>query len=274
VVSEDGLTKRGLNPYSNQWDILATRTTSKQAWIPHPPFDELDKTGNLKFDISKYKTAKHSARQLMGWDAAIRRADQDDQPIRWCVLTEGSLDAGRIGPGGLTLMGKSISKGNAIKAVCNFHLVLTAFDNDTAGIAATEQISQAFANFQGRSSQLKHVERLIIPTGKDLGDLDLLRQTINREMRHLDVFNARSRAGANVPEASWLGKWPFNRGAGLVRISKKVMHRSIVCWFRTVFRSLTCSHRNVANRRAIVRARPRTPNHTHNHTHTTTHTQP
>lgn len=191
VVSEDGLTKRGLNPYSNQWDILATRATAKQAWIPYPPFDEIDEEGRLKFDLSKYKTAKHSARELMGWDAAIRRADQGDQPIRWCVLTEGPLDAARVGPGGLALMGKSISNDNAMKVVGNFHLVLTAFDNDTAGNAATEQISQALLKFPSRSSQLKHVEPLVIPTGKDLGDLDqsaaddLVPQTINRAMRHL-----------------------------------------------------------------------------------------
>jgi hypothetical protein len=42
VESEDGLTKRGLNPYTFQWDVVATRATAKQAWIPHPPFDEVE----------------------------------------------------------------------------------------------------------------------------------------------------------------------------------------------------------------------------------------
>jgi hypothetical protein len=191
VVSEDGLTKRGLNPYTNEWDVLATRATAKQAWIPYPPFDELDQEGQLRFAISKYKTAKHSARQLMGWDAAIRRADQDDHPIRWCVLTEGPLDAGRIGPGGIALMGKSISGENANKVVSNFDLVLTACDNDKAGLEATERISQELNRIKGRNSRLRHVGKLVIPTGKDLGDLDqtvaddILRQTINRAMRHL-----------------------------------------------------------------------------------------
>lgn len=62
--------------------------------------------------------------------------------------------------------------------------------------------------------QIKHVEPLIIPTGKDLGDLDqtvaddLVRQTINRAIRHL---SAGRRVGVDAAEVSWLGKWLFNR---------------------------------------------------------------
>jgi hypothetical protein len=76
----------------------------------------------------------------MGWDAAIARANEDEDPIRWCVLTEGPLDTARIGPGGLILMGKSISPENAMKVANNFHLVLTAFDNDISGKEATGKI--------------------------------------------------------------------------------------------------------------------------------------
>jgi hypothetical protein len=171
VESEDGLTKRGLNPYSNQWDILATRATAKQAWIPYPPFDELDEEGNLKFDISKYKTAKHSARELMGWDGAIKRADEDSDPIRWCVLTEGPLDGARVGPGGLIIMGKSLSQANAEKVAANFHLVLTGFDNDKYGREATQKISATLFGCRQHNPIVGCVDQLIIPDGKDLGEM-------------------------------------------------------------------------------------------------------
>jgi hypothetical protein len=100
-VTPDGLNKYGLHPYTEEWSHLATRATAKQAWMPVPPFDEVDEDGHIKFAPSKYKTAKHSGRELMGWDGAIKRADEDDDPIRWCVLTEGPLDGARVGPGGL-----------------------------------------------------------------------------------------------------------------------------------------------------------------------------
>lgn len=156
-----------------------------------PPFDEVDDEGHIKFDPSKYKTAKHSGRELMGWDAAIARADKDEASIRWCCLTEGPLDAARIGPGGIALLGKSISQENAIKVASNFHLVLTAFDNDTAGKEATEKISASLLNSQARAKLLTHVERLVIPTGKDLGELDqsvadsILLETLKRALRRL-----------------------------------------------------------------------------------------
>jgi hypothetical protein len=190
-VSADGLNKYGLHPYNTplEWTHLATRATAVQAWIPVSPFDEVDQDGHIKFDPSKYKTAKHSGRELMGWDAAVARAD--DTSIRWCVLTEGPLDAARIGPGGLALMGKSLSQENATKVASNFHLVITAFDNDEAGKDATEKISTSLSNSQARAKLLQYVERLVVPTGKDLGELDqsiadsILLDTLKRAVRSL-----------------------------------------------------------------------------------------
>ena len=157
IVSEDGLTKRALNPYSGKWDILATRGTAVQAWMPAPPFDEVDEDGILKFRPAKYKTAKHSGRELMGWDAAIKRADEDEDPIRWCVLTEGPLDGARVGPGGLTIMGKSLSRDNAAKVASNFHLVITAFDNDKSGKEATSKIAASIHGSKSRDSIISSV---------------------------------------------------------------------------------------------------------------------
>jgi len=172
AISKDGLNKYGLHPYTSKRSHLATRANAAQAWVPVSPFDEVDDTGALKFAPSKYKTAKHSVRELMGWDAAIRRAAADDNPIRWCVLTEGPLDAARIGPGGLAILGKSLSQDNAAKIASHFHLVLTAFDNDESGSEATDKITKALYGSNACKSVLVSVGPLTIPEGKDLGEMD------------------------------------------------------------------------------------------------------
>ena len=188
-VSKDGLNKYGLHPYRLEWTHLATRATAVQAWMPMPPFDEVDEDGQIKFDPSKYKTAKHSGRELMGWDAAIAQANQDE--IRWCVLTEGPLDTARLGPGGLCIMGKSLSQENAAKVASNFHLVLTAFDNDRSGREATEKISAQLFGSKARDSTVCFVGGMVIPEGKDLGEMNqdladrLLQDTIRKAKRQL-----------------------------------------------------------------------------------------
>lgn len=190
-ISKDGLNKYGLHPYNTplEWTLLATRATAVQAWMPVPPFDEVDEDGHLKFDPSKYKTAKHSGRELMGWDSAIAQANQDE--IRWCVLTEGPLDAARIGPGALCIMGKSLSQENAAKIASNFHLVLTAFDNDRSGREATEKISAQLFGSKTRDSTIVFVGAIVIPDGKDFGEMDqatadkIVQDTLRRAKRQL-----------------------------------------------------------------------------------------
>ena len=190
-VSEDGLNKYALHPYTFKWDRLATRASAAQSWIPVAPFDQLDDSGSYKFELSKYKTAKHSGRQLMGWDAAIKRADEDDSHIRWCVLVEGPLDGARVGPGGLILMGKSISQEHAAKVAENFHLVLTAFDNDKAGRDATEKITATLHGCKSRAPVLSFVGAVHIPEGKDLGEMwqaaadDIIENAVRRAKRQL-----------------------------------------------------------------------------------------
>ena len=82
------------------WSHTGTRSNPKAKWVPVPPFDE-EKDGQLKFKPSKYRTAKYSSRQMMGWDAAVKRAEEDTADITWVVLCEGPLDAARCGPGGV-----------------------------------------------------------------------------------------------------------------------------------------------------------------------------
>lgn len=188
-LSDDGLDKFALNPYELKWDHVATRSNIKSAWIPVAPFDALDERGNLRWSPSKYRTAKHSSRELMGWDAAIERANKSEG-LRWCVLGEGPLDGARVGPGGIALIGKSISDINAMKVAQNFHIAFTAFDNDRAGREATEKVTRSLlSNFRG--SILHSVVPLPLPAGKDPGDQDqgvfddILDKSIRRAERGL-----------------------------------------------------------------------------------------
>lgn len=158
------------------WGYLWSRTHVRanthpdSPWIPVAPFDELFED-TLRFKPSKYRTAKYSTRQMMGWDAALTRAAQDQDPIKWLVLCEGPLDAARVGPGGVALIGSSISPENAAKVTANFHVVFSGLDNDRAGVNATESVRKVLTSSQGKTSLLQAVIPLIIPLGKDLGDL-------------------------------------------------------------------------------------------------------
>ena len=153
------------------WSHTHTRANPKAAWQPMSPYDEM-KDGALKFRPSKYRTAKYSQRQLMGWDAAIERADKDDtKELRWAVLCEGPLDGARIGPGGLPVTGSSISMENAAKVVKHFHLVFLAFDDDTAGREATEKIGKLLQSPLHKEQIMLALVKLELPAGRDPGDL-------------------------------------------------------------------------------------------------------
>ena len=152
------------------WSHTHTRANPSAAWQPMPPYDEI-KDGTLKFRPSKYRTAKYSQRQLMGWDAAIARAKSDPDDLKWAVLTEGPLDGGRGGPGVLPVTGSSISLENAAKVVRHFHLVFLAFDDDVAGREATEKIAKLLQSTQHKEQIMLALGKLELPPGKDLGDL-------------------------------------------------------------------------------------------------------
>lgn len=173
-LSDDGLQKYALHPYSRtgQWDHVATRSNAGAAWMPVPPFDEVDERGTLRFQPSKYRTAKYSSRELIGWDAAVRRAQLDPEMIKWVILGEGPLDAARPGPGGVGLIGSSISPENAAKIASTFHIVFTAFDVDKAGREATERVMRALLSPSIRNPMVQQVVPIPIPEGKDPGALD------------------------------------------------------------------------------------------------------
>lgn len=172
-LSRNRLEKYMLHPYKLpfQWDLVAVRANEASGWIPVKPFDSLTQEGVLRFKPSKYRTAMHSTREMMGWDAACRRADDDPDPYKWIVLCEGPLDAARVGPGGVALIGSSMSPENVAKVAARFHHVYTAFDTDKAGKGATDKIGAAFMNSRLRNSVTAFVRPLKITGGKDIGDM-------------------------------------------------------------------------------------------------------
>jgi hypothetical protein len=170
-VSSNGLNRFLLHPYKLEWHLTHTRPNDKASWIPVPPYDEVTEDGSIKFKPSKYRTAKYSDREMMGWDAAIERAQADPSPLKWVVLCEGPLDAARVGPGGVALIGSSISQANAEKVATNFHLVFTAFDADKAGTGATEKVKKMLEINSTRNPCLLAVLPLAVPTGKDIGEM-------------------------------------------------------------------------------------------------------
>jgi hypothetical protein len=193
-LSDDGLNRYMLHPYFDAekaydrdahvklgllpdegghygWSHTHTRSNPSSAWIPVPPFDQTDETGTLKFQPSKYRTAKYSSRELLGWDAAVERANADDCPMKWVVLCEGPLDAARVGPGGIALMGASINIDNAKKVARQFNIVFTAFDTDQAGRGATQSVAKLLHEANPNHPVLQEVIPLTIPSGKDLGEM-------------------------------------------------------------------------------------------------------
>lgn len=174
-ITEGGLNKYMLHPYRTeahlQWSHVATRANPQSGWIPVAPFDETNDEGTLRFQPSKYRTAKYSQRQMMGWDAAVKRAESDPDHLKWVVLCEGPLDAARVGPGGVALIGSSISPDNAEKVASTFHIVFTAFDDDKAGKGATEKVGRMLMTSKCRAPVVQLVIPLPIPSGKDIGEM-------------------------------------------------------------------------------------------------------
>lgn len=170
-VSDCGLYKQMLNPYKVPfvWDTVAVRANTSSNWIEVPPFNEVNENGVIKFKPSKYRTAKWSSREMMGWDAACKRADEDPNPLKWVVLCEGPLDAARVGPGGVAVIGSSISPDNVALIASKFQIVYTAFDTDKAGKAATEKIGKQLYGAKLRNSVILLVRPLQISHGKDIG---------------------------------------------------------------------------------------------------------
>ena len=150
-------------PYSKKWVPVLRKVGEK--W---QPFDDRW----VGWEDAKYIIGHGCKRNecLLGYDAAVKwnevRRAEDPNHESWCVLAEGGLDAGRIGPPGMAIMGKAFSEGQC-RLLTQFSRVIYVKDNDEAG-------EQAAATVQRRISESRHLSTprlkvVSVPFEKDLG---------------------------------------------------------------------------------------------------------
>lgn len=148
--------------HNQQWELIERRLPDGTLYEKYPADTRFPKG----FAPHKYMNATGCERNklLMGFDAAV--ASQKDKPfnMRYCVLVEGPLDAGKIGPPGIALLGKSMSDFQAEAIRKNFSKVFTMMDNDAAG-------KQCFAKIQSKLPNIDIVDIKVPDHVKDVGDL-------------------------------------------------------------------------------------------------------
>ena len=159
------------HPYSMRWDLVKIRigrdANGKDIWRLVPPFDTAPPYtwNNPKWDPSKYMTARDSERNtlIMGLDAAVEwnKVYRPSNPIG--VGCEGPLDAGKLGPPGVAIIGKFLSENQAKLLKVNFREFVYVADSDQAGRDAAIRVKDEL----GPKLKL-HV--LTLKDAKDLGE--------------------------------------------------------------------------------------------------------
>lgn len=148
--------------HNQQWELIERRKEDGSIEEKYPADTRFPKG----FAPYKYMNATGSERNklLMGFDAAV--ASQKDKPFnqRYCVLVEGPLDAGKIGPPGIALLGKSMSDFQADAIRKSFSKVFTMMDNDIAG-------KQCLARIQAKLPNIDVIDIKVPDEVKDVGDL-------------------------------------------------------------------------------------------------------
>lgn len=129
----------------------------------YPPNEKYPKG----FNPHKYMNALGSKRNmmLMGYDQAVRwnKEKFTDKNDTFCILVEGPLDAAKIGPPAIAILGKSLSPMQADLIKSKFSKIIIVADNDKAGQEAKKCIYDRMAPFP--------VDEVTVTSGKDAGDL-------------------------------------------------------------------------------------------------------
>jgi hypothetical protein len=115
------------HPYKDTWVEVKCRNNVTGGWDPLEGWQD--------WDPSKW-IMSHGAKRnscLMGYDAA--RAFNAARPgkRRWCFITEGPLDAARLGPPALAVCGKYCSEEQAALLADAFDTLIVVPDRDEAG---------------------------------------------------------------------------------------------------------------------------------------------
>lgn len=149
-----------LHPYTNQWVVVKTKV--RDAWVPVIGYETLD--------LAKYKTAFGAKRNeiIMGIDAAIQwnTVHRPERPI--ALVSEGPLDAGKIGPPGVACLGKSLSENQARLLATHFKKIVLIADNDKPGQEAKGKMLAQLSQFT------TNVFSVDVPAPhKDIGDMSI-----------------------------------------------------------------------------------------------------
>ena len=122
------------HPSANQWMAVEQKIDGK--WCPLPTWEN--------WDSAKYIIGHGAKRNqcLLGYDAAVASNLRDSKGRRYCILVEGPLDAGRLGPPAIATMGKFFSKDQAKVVSEKFERVICVPDNDKAGQECLRSVIQ------------------------------------------------------------------------------------------------------------------------------------
>ena len=164
---EDGVRHYYYHPYENSWALVRYRNDVAGEWIMAPMFrDDV-----FEWKPSKYLTAAGMSRNstLMGLDAAIawNEAEGRDYGRSLAFAVEGPLDAARLGPPAMPLLGKHMSPMQADLMARHFKHVRYVYDNDRVGREAAEKVCRVM----GPRCEFETVGMPGACEGMDPGDL-------------------------------------------------------------------------------------------------------
>ena len=140
----EGTIKYYFHPYKNSWVAAEQKNLDTGKWEPLPDIEIKLQGYDILWKPSKYKTAFGMLRNetLMGLDAAIEFNRKLGLKKPTACIVEGPLDAARIGPGAIALLGKYMSERHADLLVSKFKKLIVVADNDKAGREMADRIRQ------------------------------------------------------------------------------------------------------------------------------------
>ena len=152
-------TKYYFHPYRKQWEAVLSRESEQGDWTPLPGFEG--------WELVKYYTAAGTRRNkvLLGLDAAVQFNAAQTHPRSFCFVVEGPLDAARLGPPALAMLGKSVSEEQSQILADHFQVAIFVPDNDEAGRKSLEAIGKRLA------PKMTVVTAEVPRWAKDVGDL-------------------------------------------------------------------------------------------------------
>lgn len=164
----EGDKKFYLHPYTNNWVHAEQKNAKTNKWEAIPGIEIKVGDHEVGWHPSKYKTAFGMPRNdvVMGIDAAVDFNKRFRMPKPVAFIVEGPLDAGRIGPGGVALLGKYMSERQADLLLSKFKKLVIISDNDKAGAEYVTRIKNLMCD------RLVDVVFVEVPSQyKDIGDM-------------------------------------------------------------------------------------------------------